>query len=99
MDQFASALCYQKSVTVLLVVWNLAERNNAGGGIEDQQMSQLRMFIQRRERRLITAFRQLDGKYDVVESHVRRAVLHGNAAIGVNRHVVGFPSDLRQHGG
>src|SRR6185312_13879703 len=62
-------------------------------------MTQLWVFIQRRERLLITSFRQLDSKYDVIESHIRRCVFQGHTSIGVNRHVVGLHSDLRQHGG
>src|ERR1700741_4039163 len=98
MNQFATLIGHEKAIIILLIGRNLTQWNNPRCWIEDKQMAQLGMLIERRHGCFETAFRQLDSQDHMVKAIGWRSLLGVNAAIGGYGEVIGLYADLPQHG-
>src|SRR5579859_5648936 len=61
-------------------------------------MSQLRMFVERRKRRIYAGLGQLDSENEVVEPRMGRRFFSKNSAICMDQQIIGLYADLGQHG-
>ena len=82
-DQFAAIWSYEETIVGLEITGNLAKRDQFVGGIEEEEFAQLRMLDVAISEGSVSAVRQLDGSYHMVESVVRRHLARDGAPFSV----------------
>src|SRR5215813_3644288 len=97
MDEFPPIVSDQQPKIVLFVVGKLTERYPLVCRIIDQQVTQLGMFIESRQRFGVACVRQHYSDDHVIKMRLWRALFSKNAAVRVHQEIKRFDAYLAKH--